>query len=481
MRTLTLLLLAMLVSPLVNAQVIRFNKSFGGGSEDQGRSVKQTFDNGYIVAGATSSMGSGNMDVYLIKTDSTGMHEWSRAIGGINSEWGYSVIQLQDSGYAIAGYTNSFGAGGYDMYLIRTNKTGDTLWTKTYGGNDWDFAYSIQQTSDGGFIMAGTTASFGAGNDDIYLVKTDANGDTLWTRTYGGQSDDDGRSVWQNSDGGYLITGFTSSFGNGADDIYYLRTDAAGSIVWAKTLGGATEDQGYQGIQTNDGGFMLVGYTSSYATHDEAFIVRTDANGDTLWTKRNGAPNNARAYSVQEVSGWGFVWTGYLELFGSKEVYIFRIDGNGYYIFSTTHGHFSGEDIGYSVRTTSDGCYVMTGTTKSFGNGLGEVYLVKTDNNGYSSAYNSIGEIGNEAIQLNVIPNPFTTSAFLMLPHDILGQQLSLHITDVTGRNIKVKAIDRNERSAVIDREGMNAGIYFFILYDTVGKRLGSGKIVVQQ
>jgi hypothetical protein len=480
MRIKALILLLMFTAALLNAQTVRFNKSFGGGSEDQGRSVQQTFDKGYIVAGATSSMGSGNMDVYLIKTDSMGMHQWSKAIGGMNSEWGNSVVQLPDSGYAIAGYTNSFGAGGYDMYLIRTNKTGDTLWTKTYGGNDWDFSYSIKQTSDGGFILAGTTASFGAGNDDIYLVKTDANGDTLWTKTYGGAGDDDGRSVWQNTDGGYFINGFTSSLGNGEDDIFYIRTDAAGIVSWQKALGGTLTEQSFEGQQTNDGGFILAGYTNSFAPHDEAYIIKTDVNGDTLWTTRNGAPNNARAYSVQEVTGLGFVWTGYLELAGSKEMYIFRIDMQGYYLFSTTHGNYTGEDIGYSVRFTNDLCYILTGVTESFGNGLGEVYLVKTDYNGYTLPYNSIND-KSELQELSISPNPMITSSVLMLPRGLPPQQLSLSISDITGRQVQQRVLDANERSVMIEREQLKTGIYFFSLYDKAGRKVAAGKIIVQQ
>src|ERR1035437_159631 len=139
---------------LCQAQV-KFEKVFGGLNEDYGLSVKQTFDKGYIIAGASSSYGAGNSDVYLMKLDSNGNFKWRNTFGGANVNWGYYVQQTTDSGYVIAGFTNSVGHGGYDMYLIRTNSIGDTLWTKTYGGTDWDFAYSVSQTSDGGFIVAG--------------------------------------------------------------------------------------------------------------------------------------------------------------------------------------------------------------------------------------------------------------------------------------------------------------------------------------
>lgn len=471
-------LLLVLHAALLSAQVVKFHKTFGGSSVDEGRSVKQTYDHGYIVAGATSSMGAGGMDVFLIKTDSMGMHQWSRTYGGMNSEWGYSVLQVQDSGYVVAGYTNSYGAGGYDMYLIRTDKDGDTLWTKTYGGTNWDFAYSLQQTTDGGYILAGTTASYGMGNDDVYLVKTDANGDTLWTRTYGTSMNDEGHSVWQNTDGGYFINGFTDGAGNGAHDVYYIRTDAAGAETWSRTLGDTGFEESYSGQQTFDGGFVMAGYSNSFSSNgaDEALLVKTDMNGDTLWTRRYGSPNNARAYSIQEtVPDHGFIWCGYLEL-GNKQVYMFRTDPNGYYFTSTTHGFFTGDQAGYSVRTTADGCYVLAGTTSSI-SGQNDVYLIKTDSMCYTSAYNSIDEPKEELAIVKVIPNPVVSSSVFLLPDDLITQTLTLRITDITGREVRMQKDKSN--AFVFEKNHLDEGIYFYSFYAEDGTRVAAGKIMI--
>jgi len=165
-----------------------FQKTYGGGLNDLGWAVEQTNDGGYIVAGSAESFGAGAADFYLIKTDANGDTLWTRTYGGGGDDFGRAVEQTTDGGYIVAGYTTSFGAGVEDVYLIKTDTNGDTLWTKTYGGAGDDRGWAVEQTTDGGYIVAGGTLSFGAGGNDVYLIKTDANGDTLWTRTYGGSS-----------------------------------------------------------------------------------------------------------------------------------------------------------------------------------------------------------------------------------------------------------------------------------------------------
>ena len=204
---------------------IRFIKTYGGTSDDYGYSVEQTADGGYIIAGQTTSFGAGNSDVYLIKTDASGNTTWTKTFGGAYSDVARSVQPTADGGYIIAGYTESFGAGSYDVYLIKT----DTTWTKTFGGTSHDYGYSVEPTADGGYIIAGSTRSFGAGIDDVYLIKTDAIGNATWTITFGGTDFDYGQSVRQTSDGGYIIAGYTSSFGAGFYDVYLIKTDANGN------------------------------------------------------------------------------------------------------------------------------------------------------------------------------------------------------------------------------------------------------------
>ena len=205
--------------------------TFGGIDADYGTSVQQTTDGGYIITGATSSFGNGFLDVYLIKTDGSGTEQWTKTFGGTDDDWAYSVQQTTDGGYIITGNNGSNGSNGYDVYLIKTDGSGIEQWTKTFGGADSDWGRAVQQTTDGGYIIAGYTGSFGNGSYDVYLIKTDGSGTEQWTKTFGGTSYDYGQSVQQTTDGGYIITGMTASFGNGSEDVYLIKTDGSGNVT----------------------------------------------------------------------------------------------------------------------------------------------------------------------------------------------------------------------------------------------------------
>ena len=197
MKKILLVLMLAMIGLSANAQQITFQKTYGGTGNDYANSVQQTTDGGYIIAGYTASFGGDSSHVYLIKTDSLGDTLWTKTYGGDSSDIGNSVQQTTDGGYIVAGTTNSFGAGNVDVYLIKTNSIGDTMWTKTYGGTNIDVGSYVRQTLDGGYIIARYTGSFGAGGFDVYLIKTNSLGDTLWTRTYGGTFADFGSSVQQ--------------------------------------------------------------------------------------------------------------------------------------------------------------------------------------------------------------------------------------------------------------------------------------------
>jgi hypothetical protein len=204
--------------------------AIGGGNYDYGSSIIQTTDGGYAVAGWTPSFGAGNTDVYVVKLNSSGNIEWTRTIGGGSYEWGYSIIQTTDGGYAVAGRTNSFGAGNWDVYVVKLDGNGNIEWTCTIGGGNADGGSSIIQTTDGGYAVGGRTNSFGAGNLDIYVVKLDGNGNIQWTRTIGGGNNDEGSSIIQTTDGGYAVAGYTYSFGAGGYDVYVVKLDGNGNM-----------------------------------------------------------------------------------------------------------------------------------------------------------------------------------------------------------------------------------------------------------
>lgn len=252
-------------------------------------SIKATSDKGFILAGSIGSTSSSNgIDVFLLKTDSNGIKQWSRKIGGPNDDYATCVRVLSGGGYIFAGSTNSYGAGGFDMYVVKTNSLGDTLWTRTYGGSNNDGGTSstrqtIERTFDGGYIVGGYSNSFAtSGSFDAYLVKIDSVGDHEWSKMYGGTAGDQIYDVKQCTDSGYVFTGITNSFGAGLGDIYLVKTNALGDTLFTRTFGGALNDYGYGVKETADKGFILCGYTANFGSgNNDAVLIKTDSLGNS--------------------------------------------------------------------------------------------------------------------------------------------------------------------------------------------------------
>jgi hypothetical protein len=374
------LLIAFLFPPLSLAQ-ITFERTYGGYAGDYGLDVQQTIDEGFIITGSTQSFFPGPYDLYFIRTNPSGDTLWTRTYGTTSGgDYGRSVQQTQDGGFIIAGLRDSFGIGPWDVFLVKTNDLGDTLWTKTYGGSSDEEGHSIQQTTDGGYIIVGYTGSFGAGSNDVYLIKTDSTGDSLWTRTYGGIYNDVGLSVQQTSDGGYILGGYTGSFGVGSVDAYLIKTNSVGDTLWTRNFGGTGWEQGWSVQQTLDGGYILGGYTGSFgAGGRDVWILKTDYLGDTLWTRTYGGANNDDGFSVQQTSDGGYIISGVTRSFGAglPDAWLLRTNSWGDTLWTRTYGG-TGDDRGYSLDQTYDGGFIITGVTGSFGAGAPDVYLIKT-------------------------------------------------------------------------------------------------------
>jgi hypothetical protein len=274
-----------------------FAKTIGGSDWDLAWSIIQSSDGGYVVAGWSDSFGAGYRDIYVVKLDSSGNVQWTKTIGGSNSDEAWSIIQSSDGGYVVAGDTPSFGAGSADFYVVKLDSGGNVQWTKTIGGSDLDVATSIIQSSDGGYVVAGYTRSFGAGSYDIYVVKLDSSGNVIWTKTIGGSDWDVARSIIQSSDGGYVVAGYTGSFGAGGD-IYVVKLDSGGNAQWTKTIGGSNYDEAGSIIQSSDGGYAVAGYTYNFgAGGRDIYLVKMDANGNVCFSQ------NITNYSVSSNVG----------------------------------------------------------------------------------------------------------------------------------------------------------------------------------
>ncbi|MBW8050105.1 MAG: hypothetical protein FVQ77_07160 [Cytophagales bacterium] len=369
----------------VNEKENLWTKTVGGSDADWGYAVQKTKDGGYIFAGITSSFGAGDYDVYLIRANANGDTLWTKTYGGTRTDKAYSVQQNSEGGFIVVGNTESFGAGDPNVYLICTDADGFALWTKTYGGSIWDGGMCVQQTKDGGYIVVGNTESYGAGRNDIYLFKTDAKGVTLWTKTFGGADDDKGYSVQQTNDDGFIVAGYTESFGAGKSDVYLIKTNENGDSLWTKTYGSSSWEHSNSVQQTNDGGYIIAGKILKLETgNSDVYLIRTDENGDTLWTKTYGGDGQDEGYFVQQTSEGGYIVAGEtwsLETV-SADGYLIRTDANGDTLWTKTFGG-NGTDNLYSVLQTSEGGFIITtGATESFGAGSYDVLLIKTDANG---------------------------------------------------------------------------------------------------
>ncbi len=362
-----------------------WTKTYGGGATEEAYCIQQTSDGGYIIAGYTFSFGAGGNDFYLVRTDPNGDTLWTRTYGGSLNDQAYSVQQTPDDGFIVVGFTESFGNGNCDFYLVKTDPNGDTVWTQTFGGSEDDRARAIVPTGDGSYIVAGYTLSYGAGNNDIYMIKIDDSGNFIWSETYGGSGSEFAYNIIKTSDDGYLLIGYTSSFGAGSNDFYIVKTDSLGEQQWSKYYGGTEADIGYSVAELTEGGFIFAGYTRSFgAGQYDFYLIKTDNDGDSLWTKTFGGTGDEFATSVVETDDGGFILSGGTSSFGagSRDFYLVRTNSVGDTLWSRTYGG-SSQEQSYSTRKTTDGAYVLAGQTSSFGAGGLDFWTVKIAELGY--------------------------------------------------------------------------------------------------
>ena len=357
---------------------VEWNRTYGGADSDVFFSVQQTSDGGYIAGGSTRSFGAGSYDYYLVKTNAYGDVEWNKTFGGSELDDVMSVQQTSDGGYILTG-EHVVGFFDMDIPLIKMDTNGEVEWNRTYGGSSFERAWSVQQTSDGGYIIAGSTISFGAGSTDYWLIKTDAFGEMEWNRTYGGADADEAFSVQQTSDGGYFIVGDADSYKTGIFDgeIWVIKTDEYGEVEWSRISGWPDWDFAHSGQQTSDGGYIIAGTRfSSYQTRYDFWLIKLDSNGTLMWDEvyaRLGA-NEDVSESVKQTMDGGYIVAG-----GLGDFWLVKTDEYGGVEWNKTFGG-DHRETAYSVQQTSDGGYIVAGKTESFGlgqSGYPDGWLVK--------------------------------------------------------------------------------------------------------
>ena len=477
---------------------IIWENNYGGSDEDFASSVQQTDDGGYIVAGSSESAdgdvsgNSGDEDYWVMKLDASGNILWEGNYGGSGIDLAGSVQQTDDGGYIVAGSSESDDGdvsgnnGSFDYWLVKLDSSGTILWEGNYGGGGLDEASSVQQTDDGGYIVAGSSLSAGgdlSGNNgfsDYWLVKLDVSGIIQWENNYGGSNRERARSVQQTDDGGYIVAGLSRSDdgdvsgNNGVTDYWLVKLDTSGNILWEGNYGGSNGDEAKSVQQTDDGGYIVAG-TSISDDGDvsgnngtvDYWLVKLDASGTILWEGNYGGSDFDVASSVQQTDDGGYIVAGMSfsndgDVSGNNgfsDYWLLKLDSSGIILWEGNYGGGS-IDEAPSVQQTDDGGYIVAGNSSSddgdvsgnngqFGN---DYWLVKLNGSGTTG-------ISGNSLQgsIKLYPNPTREKVTVELPEAI--ESLNATVLDATGRKISEEKIENTTRFQL--KLGEEAGLYF--------------------
>jgi hypothetical protein len=338
---------------------------------------------------------------------------WSLTYGN-GKEIGKSLVEIVDGGYVIAGDTGSFGAGNSDFWLVKVDSNGNMEWNKTYGGERHDSVRALIKTVDGGFALVGSTSSFGGGSDDFWMVKTNSDGNPEWNQTYGGPGDQYATSLIETSDGGYAIGGaFDQSFDDpfGDTDFWLVKTNHLGTMEWNKTFNDSPSNSCSDLVETSDGGYLLVGTTGRYLVEANILAIKTNEKGEMEWKKRYGGRDHAGANSLVKTKDGGYAIAGYR----SQNFWLIKIDDSGNIEWDQTYLK-SGAEEAYCLTQTSDGGYALAGlTTGSIDNqSYIDSWMVKTDVNGNLVWNQTYGGTGDQYIYslIETVDGTFTLAGF---------------------------------------------------------------------
>jgi uncharacterized delta-60 repeat protein len=374
---------------IVPAASIAF--AWGGAGYEQGNDIIQTSDGGYAVTGYTTSYGAGSYDLFIAKYDAGFGLTWVKTWGGTGWDTGEAIVQTSDGGYAITGKTDSFGAGGQDVLVVKYDADGNLEWNKTWGGSITDYGSSIVQTSDGGYAVTGRKSASGAGYD-VFLNKYTSTGTLSWSRAWGVMGGNDyGETVIQTSDGGYAVSGTTYSYGAGSNCAFIAKYTSAGTLSWSRTWGGSSSEYGYAMAQTADDGYVITGSTSSFGvSNNDMYIAKFDSSGTLSWDSAWGGSGSGfnYGYAVTQTSDGGYAVSGFEYGFGiggfgtsGNNIMLVKYNSSGTLEWDRV---WSGDntDDSYSVVQTSDGGYAIAGFTKSYGEGGDDLLITKYDMSG---------------------------------------------------------------------------------------------------
>lgn len=484
--------------------------TFGGIQNDGCKQVQPTPDGGYIMIGTTNSFGAGNTSFYAIKTDSLCNFKWSKCYGGAFNQGGYSVATTLDRGYVFVGFTNSYGAGGYDVFLVKTDSDGNQQWQKTYGGSNWDFGYSIQQLPDSGYIICGLTYSYGSINGSMYVIRTDKLGDTLWTKAIGDSAYTVGNALTVWEDSLYIIAGATTSYHTGDTNAILVEINDKGTTKWTRVYGDSTNKTFNSISITPDKGFVMYGRTDSIpnSTHKDSVqfevLLKTDSLGNLLLIAPGLLPssNNGSGADARQLADGSFLCLGCNSSFGAGEFDFtaYHLNSSGFFIGGSTYGGPK-DEISGSMAIGKNGDLIFAGSSNSyplFSCGLYDVFIVRIKAadilpNTYDTVVYrfkdttqipaSIPLLSQNNVGVNIFPNPVSASATILVQgNDFVKYTFSLFT--IGGQNIinnyPLQNIGHQQSVALIQKGNLSAGEYMYEIISNGNTKVASGKLIVE-
>jgi hypothetical protein len=304
---------------------------FGGSAPDYPYRIISAADGNYFIIGYTKSYGSGDNDVWLLKIDNQLNLLWSKTYGSSGDDVGKDIVATYEGSYVITGRSDNPLNSSHDIFLIKIDSVGNTIWQKNYGGPQDENARRVIECFDGGLAIVGQTMSFGAGFGDLYFLKTDSAGNFLWSQTFGGSAMDDGNDMVLNSDGTFVLCGETQSFGNGNIDVWLIKTDGFGNWIWDFTYGGIDKDVSKTIEMTPDGGYIVGAISRSWGwINPDMWLLKTDANGIQQWTRHFGSWDHEHCYAARTTSDGGYALIGHTKSYGPfSRIQFIKLDQNG--------------------------------------------------------------------------------------------------------------------------------------------------------
>jgi hypothetical protein len=394
--------------PCAGSSISSWARSYGGSDYDYALTAFPTVDGNILLGGYTNSFGASNFDAWILKVNSSGEVIWQKILGGGGFEEIKAITSTSDGGYIAVGSTKSFGAGDYDLWILKLNSSGNLVWQKTYGGPNADFANqydSVTPTSDGGFVIAATTFSYGNSYGDLWVLKIDGSGNVAWQKTFGGGGTDGYGSIAPSADGGYVIAGESGSYG-GFLSTMIVKLDEFGNVVWQKAYTGNSDSIFVPRAMTttNDGGYLVAGLAGIYPSYlHDAWVLKIDGSGNVAWQKSYGGVNKEMANAIVRLGNGSYALVGQTESFGngSADGWILNLDGSGNILWQKTYGLGNYENT-YSAVVTNDGHLLVGGFTGSFGVQGYDAWLLKLSID---------GAIGTSCVAIGVSDSSIDTSS----------------------------------------------------------------------